>query len=1171
MLLSDMATYFLKQKIFLTLAFLIFAFSIVLLFPKDSFAVAIDGYGWAKTSMSAYSSNRMVFKTYSPGGSAIQADSVSITMVDFPDLYPNKTYTCSSPPCPSSITISGIGNNGWFVYSDVRKAGYHEVVNAGYFDNNIFTGNNDQLNFNVYATPNAWSYNARLTVPTDSVWLDYEPTYTVSANPSFGGTSASVRMFSGSQGPLGAPWPQNFTFGTQGFSEGSIGLAGYMFDNLGADSGMFQASYGLDKTPPIVSCSLNPSGNQPYTTTSTLLTLTEGDPLSGVAEGDVDVSINGGVWGDAGLPNGGATVDDDSAYPFDYLVSAGNTYEFRYRARDNTINNVGVGDQWSNPAICGTILVDDYPSPELIFTRQWYDNSPTAEGIISSNYPPASTFGSREFFISNQVRLHGYVKNLGLSIPSGTTVEICFYANWDPSGSPPGSSDNCSGGDRILLNVNFTTGTSPNWDTGETYPFGSACADVNGDGVVSGLDFFALLGHFGEQYTDPLAPAYNLDAKDYDLNDDGIVSGLDNFIVNNQNQVVCTRDSNFTTSAVPGDYEMVGWVDQGENVDESAVPGGEGNNQASDPYTVCCASGDISVAVNPTQVSIRPSEVIEPAASATVTWGSSPGSWKDSAIMQLDLSVPATAVGMTAVFTDIVGVPLGTSMSFRKDATPPSIPINIATLNTVENTYQLLITASASQTSPVFSASDSINLDVLVGPKAWAKTTGGDVGSMDSINLPPSVDTFSRTGTSNSNNIFHYPSADPLGPHVNIHTFGVTNDILSRIGRVCTTGTKFYGRSYFNYDTSPILSSSKIISAELRFKVEQLPTNDFDVGLYRYDWQDFAGGGTQSSEDTWHDTISNPVSPAETFSKTDLPAVDEFYTLEITDFDIFDKGADTKLYMKPTNEPAQKAWGCDPAVSSYVELQIGSPSLVILYANAQYFNGEYLAIADGSITQFLSSKDWLVKNYEPQPGDGLNYPELLQGDIYKYLWDKFGSGRSETLACGDLPSTSGIYECEGDFVYIGELGTNNVEAVVFITGNMTIAVNLPVNSVNQKIIFVVNGNITVPASHNFPPLLNTDVVQINGFFITNGTFTSEQPNLPSIGPLNVNGGVIAQTDIVLERDLGTDCMGDCNQDVPAEKFDYDPSYLYLFARVDESLGHSLLGEDAGSKLEEVVP
>ena len=1167
MLLSDMFTHFLKQKILLTLAFLVFTFSIALLFPKDSFAVAIDGYGWAQRHMNAYSSNRMVFKTYNAnGGAALQADSVSITMVDdFPYTADNITYTCSSS-CPSTITISGMVDRGWFVYSDVRKAGFHEVINAGYFSSNIFTDNNDQLNFNVYAAPNAWPYNARLTAPTDGVWLDYEPIYTVSARPSFEETSASVRMFSGSQGPLEAPFPRNFYFGLQDFSEGTIGLSGYMFDNRGADSGIFQASYGLDKTPPTATCSLNPSGVQPYTTTSTSVTLTESDPLSGVAEGDVDVSINGGAWGNFGLPGSGNTMDN-----FAYGVSSGNTYEFRYRARDNTINNVGVGDQWSVPPTnCGTITVGDWPSPELIFTRQPTDNSPTAEGIISNNYPPASTFGSREFFISNQVRFHGYVKNLGLSIPSGTSVVICFYTNWDPSGPDPGLGDNCSGGDKILLNVNFS-GKGLNWDMGEAIPFGSACGDFNGDGAVSGLDFFAILGHFGEQYTDPLAPTYNLDAKDYDLDDDGIISGLDNFMVNSQSGVYCTRDLNFTTSSIPGSYEMVGWVDQGENVDESATPGGEGNNQVSDPYTVCCASGDISVAVNPTQVSIRPSEVIEPAANVIVTWGNSPGSWDDSAIMQLDLSVPV-GEGITAVFTDGVGS-LGTSMSFRRDVPNPSpIPINITTLNTVEGTYSLWIVASASQTSPAptFSAIENTTLTVKVGPKAWAKTTEGDVGSMGDINLPPSVNTFSGVGTSDSNNIFHYPSADPLGPHTEVHTLGTTNNFTSRIGRVCETTIEFYGRSYFEFDTSFILSSSKVLSAELRFRVEQPPTNDYDVGLYRYDWPDFAEPDPQLAEDTWHDTISNPVSPTETFSKTDLPPVDEFYTLEITDFDILNKGADTKLYMKPTNEPAQKAWGCDPAVSPYVELEIGSPSLIVVYADVQYFNGEYLAVADGAITQFLSAKDWLVRNYKPQPGDiGLNYPEL-QGGIYQYLWGKFGSGRSVDLSCGSLPDTSGVYKCDGDFVYIGELGTDNVEAVVFITGNMIIPVDLdlPTLPASQKIIFVVNGNITVPTSHNFPPVLNVAVVQINGFFVTNGTFTSELEDFQ----LDVNGGVIAQGGFNLERDLGIDCSsGVCNQDTPAERFDYDPSYLYFFARVEESIGHSLLGEDPERTLEEVVP
>ncbi|MFZ5559669.1 MAG: PKD domain-containing protein, partial [Patescibacteria group bacterium] len=79
--------------------------------------------------------------------------------------------------------------------------------------------------------------------------------------------------------------------------------------------------------------------------------LTETDERSGIAEGDVDVRINGGSWVNTGLPNNGSTIDN-----FTYIGNNGSTYEFRYRVRDNAGN-------WSDYVYDGSVLIKINQAP----------------------------------------------------------------------------------------------------------------------------------------------------------------------------------------------------------------------------------------------------------------------------------------------------------------------------------------------------------------------------------------------------------------------------------------------------------------------------------------------------------------------------------------------------------------------------------------------------------------------------------------------------------------------------------------------------------------------------------------------------------------------------------------------------------------------------------------
>ena len=121
----------------------------------------------------------------------------------------------------------------------------------------------------------------------------------------------------------------------------------------------------------------------------------------------------------------------------------------------------------------------------------------------------------------------------------------------------------------------------------------------------------------------------------------------------------------------------------------------------------------------------------------------------------------------------------------------------------------------------------------------------------------------------------------------------------------------------------------------------------------------------------------------------------------------------------------------------------------------------------------------------------------------------------------------------------------------------------------KRVVFVVNGNVTKS--------IFSVVTRLDGFFLVNGIFDLIV-NLGSNQRLTVNGGVAAFGEIsclaggglrsiCLSRDLGSVAA---NLAEPVEIFNYDPGYLYLFAREDTNFKFSFLGDDSSST-KEIAP
>jgi len=180
-----------------------------------------------------------------------------------------------------------------------------------------------------------------LLTPTQ-IWMNYSPDFTARvSDPNVSDTIRAIFELTG-YGTYNGNYVANP--GTSGYDPGSMGDGEYWWrafaqDNQGAVSAWTNYWwFGKDTVIPTASIDQE-NGTSPDLNIS--VALTEADDRSGVAEGDVEVRINSGVWTDYST-----TIND-----FTYTGINHNIYEFRYRVKDNANN-------WSNYAYDGSVTID---------------------------------------------------------------------------------------------------------------------------------------------------------------------------------------------------------------------------------------------------------------------------------------------------------------------------------------------------------------------------------------------------------------------------------------------------------------------------------------------------------------------------------------------------------------------------------------------------------------------------------------------------------------------------------------------------------------------------------------------------------------------------------------------------------------------------------------------
>lgn len=289
-----------------------------------------------------------------------------------------------------------------------------------------------------------------LIAPPNNTWINYNPTFQARvSDPDSDNVKAIFEITSwgtltGSTVPSGG----TSSWGPVAIADGDWWWRAKARDAHDAESNW--TSYWLMRKDTVLPTAIIDQENGTATDTSIWVNLAESDDRSGVAEGDVDVRISSGSWVNTGLPNGGSTITD-----FIYTGADGNTYEFRYRVRDNAGN-------WSNYSYDGSIIISINDPPTITCNDSETLTNPCVDSrnpLLAWNYSDSD--GDPQ--VSYQVQVDadsGFLSPITIDTgiidsssknyqPSGTTLQWGALYYWhvkvkDSYGNWSGWSSNCS-------------------------------------------------------------------------------------------------------------------------------------------------------------------------------------------------------------------------------------------------------------------------------------------------------------------------------------------------------------------------------------------------------------------------------------------------------------------------------------------------------------------------------------------------------------------------------------------------------------------------------------------------------------------------------------------------------------------------------------------------------
>jgi len=340
-----------------------------------------------------------------------------------------------SDPC-SGCPLSG------YPSSQNSHGCYHSSWMSG-----IVSGTNPILQVTFYNPGTAPEIN--LDSPSSNLWVNYIPTFKAKIYDDDFPDENAKAYFEILSVPKESGWGDEINingavskYTPSSLADGEWWWRAYARDDAGNESAWTDS--WLIKKDTVDPVAILDQENGVSSDTSVWVNLRETDDASGIAEGDVDVRINNGVWQDYI-----STISD-----FTYSAIDGNTYEFRYRVKDKAGN-------WSGFSYDGSVTIDlnnpPFVSCNDIETWNYCVDSrnPTISWIYSDpdNDPQESyqiQIDNNSDFSSPEIDT-GEISNSGTSYhPTGTILNWSTTYYWqvkvkDDKGTwSEWSSPNCS-------------------------------------------------------------------------------------------------------------------------------------------------------------------------------------------------------------------------------------------------------------------------------------------------------------------------------------------------------------------------------------------------------------------------------------------------------------------------------------------------------------------------------------------------------------------------------------------------------------------------------------------------------------------------------------------------------------------------------------------------------
>jgi len=357
-----------------------------------------------------------------------------------------------------------------------------------------------------------------LIAPPHNTWINYNPTFQATVSDPDGEKVKAYFNVSG----YGDGWGnlvnsgQTSSWGAVAISDGEYWWRAYAQDIRGLNSDW--SGYWLLRKDIINPLASIDQENGVSPDASIWVNLTESDERSGIAEGDVDVKINGsGGWTNNGLPNGGSTINN-----FIYTGADNNSYEFRYRAKDNAGN-------WSGYSYDGSVLVNinDPPTVSCNDTETWSSCVDSRNPALSWNYsdPDSDPQASYQVQIDNNSNFSspeidtGIVNSSSKTYqPTGTTLQWGTTYYWhvkvkDSYNNWSGYCSNCSfiTPSHAYPNIDFNWAPQkPSAEENVRFSDQSTCYDdvITGSNCTKPNDSYLwnFIGPGTVNYDDPLTP-----------------------------------------------------------------------------------------------------------------------------------------------------------------------------------------------------------------------------------------------------------------------------------------------------------------------------------------------------------------------------------------------------------------------------------------------------------------------------------------------------------------------------------------------------------------------------------------------------------------------------------------------------------------------------------------